>query len=52
MQQTQEQIEKLKTLQESYNYLADKYEKLASRTAHYDSATGNLTIENVQITIE
>lgn len=52
MQQTQEQIERLRTLQESYDELTDKVKLMASRSAHYDSNTGNLTLENIELTIE
>lgn len=87
MNQTQEQIEKLRTLQEQLDsalhetaqestLLAESaaikqaiasakpevdlsgvaqestLQQLLNRSAHYDSTTGNLTIENVNITIE
>lgn len=55
MTQTQEQIERLRTLQESYDDLADNVEVLANTAkpkAYYDQNTGNLTLENIELTIE
>lgn len=51
MTQTQQQIEHLRTLQESFDDLADKIDSIASRSVKYDKQTGNLTIENVELTI-
>ena len=63
MIETQQELERLKTLQESYNdlddkinvvlpALADKIDSIASRSVKYDKQSGNLTIENVELTIE
>lgn len=55
MTQTQEQIERLRTLQESFDDLADHVENLANTAkpkAYYNSTTGNLTLENIELTIE
>lgn len=63
MTETQLQLERLRTLQESYNdlddkinivlpALADKIDSIASRSVKYDKQTGNLTIENVELKIE
>lgn len=51
MTQTQQELERLRTLQESYNDLADKIDSIASRSVKYDKQTGNLIIENVELTI-
>lgn len=63
MTETQLQLERLRTLQESYHdlddkinvvlpALADKIDSIASRSVKYDKDTGNLTIENVELIIE
>ena len=55
MTQTQQQIEHLRTLQESFDELADHIENLANTAkskAYYDNTTGNLTLENIELTIE
>ena len=59
MSAVQEQIEKLYTLQESFDILTRKYEALqgggggtAQAKVYYDSNTGNLTFENIGLTIE
>lgn len=63
MTQTQQELERLRTLQESYHdlddkinvvlpALADKIDSIASRSVKYDKTTGNLTIENVELIIE
>lgn len=63
MTQTQQELERLRTLQETYNdlddkinvvlpALANKIDSIASRSVKYDKTTGNLTIENVELIIE
>ena len=63
MTQTQQEIERLRTLQESYHDLDDKInvvlpalaykiDSIVSRSVKYDEQTGNLTIENVELIIE
>ena len=56
MIQTQEELEKLYTLQESLDSLTHAYEALANNSvqakAYYDNTTGNLTLENIELTIE
>lgn len=63
MTQTQQELERLRTLQESYHdlddkinvvlpALANKIDSIASRSVKYDKQTGNLTIENVELIIE
>lgn len=63
MTQTQQELERLRTLQESYHdlddkinvvlpALAEKIDSIASRSVKYDKTTGNLTIENVELIIE
>ena len=52
MIQTQQELERLKTLQESYNDLSGGMNTLLSRSVKYDKQSGNLTIENVELTIE
>lgn len=63
MTQTQQELERLRTLQESFNdlddkinvvlpALADKIDSIASRYVKYNKQTGNLTIENVELIIE
>ena len=60
MTQTQQKLEKLYTLQECLDRLTSKYDELATggsggaaqAKAYYDSNTGNLTFENIELTIE
>lgn len=63
MTQTQQELERLRTLQESFHdlddkinvvlpALANKIDSIASRSVKYDKDTGNLTIENVELIIE
>lgn len=62
MTQTQQELERLRTLQESFHdlddkinvvlpALANKIDSIASRSVKYDKQTGNLTIENVELKI-
>lgn len=51
MTQTQQELERLRTLQESYHDLADGINTFLSRSVKYDKQTGNLTIENVELKI-
>ena len=52
MIQTQQELERLRTLQESYSDLAEGIHAITSRSVKYDKQSGNLTFENVELTIE
>lgn len=52
MTKTQEVLNEYRSLKKSYSELVDVFNMLTQMQVKYNTTTGNLTIENVNITIE
>lgn len=52
MNKTQEVLNEYRSLKKSYSELVDVFNALTQMQAKYNTTTGNLSIENVNIIIE
>ena len=52
MSKTQEVLNEYRSLKKSYSDLVDVFNTLTQMQVKYDTTTGNLSIENVNMTIE